>query len=151
MRNKKSKIQGDQFLSYKFRYRKKISVAVFIFSFLLGANTLKHSFTVDDEIYYSGNKISQKGIAGIKDMFTKGSTSGFKETGKKDLYRPLVMLSFGMEKELFNNNPHASHFMQVMLYACCCVALYSFFTSSIFLLTLFISSGDLKASAFLMI
>ncbi|MEO5569846.1 MAG: tetratricopeptide repeat protein [Bacteroidia bacterium] len=143
MINKKAKTETDQFLSYKFRHRKKLLVAIFIFSFLLGANTLKHSFTVDDELYYSGNKISQKGIAGIKDMFTKGSTSGFKETGNKDLYRPLVMLSFGIEKDVFNNNPHASHFIQIMLYACCCVLLYSLmnilFSSVHFLIPLLIT------------
>ncbi|HKR04978.1 MAG TPA: hypothetical protein VJY62_10105, partial [Bacteroidia bacterium] len=143
MGKKIKKSAENQFLSPNFRYRKKSAIAVFIFSLLLGINTIYHDFTLDDEIYYSENKISQKGVAGIKDMFSKGSTSGFKETGKKDLYRPLVMLTFGMEKDLFNNKPHASHLVQIVLYAFCCAALYSlmniFFSSFHFLIPLLIT------------
>jgi protein O-mannosyl-transferase len=143
MKKKEIKAENNQFLANNFRRRKKIPVMLFVFSFLIGINTLNHSFTLDDEIYYSGNKISQKGIAGMKEMFTRGSTSGFKETGKKDLYRPLVMLSFGIEKDLFNNNPRASHFIQIILYACACVILYSllniFFPSHHFLVPLLIT------------
>ncbi len=140
---KKNTSANNSFLAGHFKHLGKISFLIFAFSFLLGINTLNHSFTLDDEIYYTGNKISQKGIGGIREMFTRGSTSGFKETVKKDLYRPLLMLTFGIEKDLFNNNPHASHFIQVVLYACCCVLLYSLmnvlFSSFHFLIPLMIT------------
>lgn len=99
---------------------------VFLFAFLLYSNTFNHSFTLDDEIYYSKNKYVQKGLAGISSLFTKGSTSGFKETGKRDLYRPLVVLSFAIEKEIFNNSPKASHVIQPLLYALACFLFYIF-------------------------
>src|SRR6185436_20018603 len=143
MKKKGNNTVSDKFLTKNFNHRRKTATVIFLFSFLIGIKTLRHSFTLDDEIYYSGNKIAQKGMAGIKDMFTKGSTSGFKQTGKKDLYRPVVMLSFGIEKNLFNNNPHASHFVQILLYACSCMLLYSllniFFSSFHFIIPLLIT------------
>lgn len=135
MKKNERKTEGNQFSATNFGHKKKIQFILFVFSFLIGINTLNHSFTVDDEIYYSGNKISQKGIAGIKEMFTRGSTSGFKETGKKDLYRPIVMLSFGLEKDLFNNNPRAfsfytNHTVCMCLCNLVCIAEYFLFILS---------------------
>lgn len=125
MKKKSKHTEAKFYATEKFTHHRFISFLIFAFAFLLGANTLHHSFAVDDDLYYVKNKVVQKGWDGIPEMFTKGSTSGFKETGRKDLYRPLVLVSFGIEKELFNNNPHASHLIQVLLYAFSCVLLYS--------------------------
>jgi TolA-binding protein len=91
---------------------------IFFFSFLLYVNTVGHGYVLDDDVVYLKNSLVQKGIAGIKDIFTHSFIYGF--TGFNDQsYRPLVQVIFAFEKSLFGNNPHVQHFINALLFAVC--------------------------------
>ena len=94
---------------------KKYLFAIFIFSFLLYGNTLKHDYVLDDDIVTRGNKLVQQGIEGIPFLIKKGYYYGF-NGDNEGAYRPLVSVNFAIEKEFFGNNPHANHFFNVLFY-----------------------------------
>lgn len=94
-------------------------------SFLLYANTLKHEYTIDDLIVVTSNKITQQGIEAIPSIFQHSYLFGY--DGRDDeSYRPLTLVSFAIEKTLFNASPVASHFIQVLLYGLCILVLFRF-------------------------
>lgn len=97
----------------------------FTCSFLLYTNTLNHSYTIDDLIVVTSNKLTQKGIDGIPDIFQHSYLYGY--DGREDeSYRPLTLATFAMEKSLFDADSAVSHFIQVVLYGLCILVLFKF-------------------------
>lgn len=100
---------------------------VFILTFVIYGNTVFNDYALDDAIVITQNDYTQKGIAGIPDIFKNELFTGFFKV-KKDLvaggrYRPLSMLTFALEVEFFGLNPHISHFINVLLFAFLCLLL----------------------------
>ena len=52
-------------------------IVIFLFAFLLYANTLGHQWAQDDTIVITDNMFTQKGIAGIPDIFNKDTFYGY--------------------------------------------------------------------------
>ena len=100
-----------------------ISIILFAFAFLLYANTLSHGYVLDDDVVYLKNKDVQAGLKGISSILHHSFIYGF--TGHNDQsYRPVVLILFAIEKEVFGNNPHVGHFVNVLLFALCCLLLF---------------------------
>ncbi len=126
--------------------QKYLKWMVFAFAFLLYANTLDLKYTLDDSLMITGNTFTQKGVGGIKEIFTNDAFVGF--LGKNNLlpggrYRPLSQVMFALEKELFGFNPFVGHLINVLLYALTCMLLYiilkrlfTTYTSNIWFLSL---------------
>jgi tetratricopeptide (TPR) repeat protein len=84
--------------------------------FVLYANTLNHSYAVDDLIVVQKNSLTQKGIEAIPEIFSHSYLFGY--DGREDeSYRPITLTTFAIERSLFNASPRGSHFIQVALYA----------------------------------
>jgi len=89
---------------------------VFLFTFLLFANTLHHDFCMDDTIAVSNNKLVQKGLDGIPEILSKGFFFG--NTGRNDeSYRPFSTVVFAIEKSVFGNKAHVYHFFNVLYFS----------------------------------
>ena len=100
-------------------------VGIFLFGFLLYANTITHDYVLDDPIITTGNRFVQEGFSGIDDIFSHGYLYGF--NGKNDQsYRPLVLVNMAIEKQIFGNNPTVHHFFNVLIYALSGVFLFLF-------------------------
>ncbi|MEX0810602.1 MAG: tetratricopeptide repeat protein [Chitinophagales bacterium] len=101
---------------------------LFIVSFLLFANTIPHEYAVDDTLVITKNKLTQQGFDGIGKIMTTDAFYGFFGEGYKLVaggrYRPLSIVTFAIEKEFFGNNPHISHFINVLLYSLTVVLLF---------------------------
>lgn len=95
-----------------------------VLAFLLYAGTLTHEYAQDDDIYTRKNTFVQQGISSFPKLFSQGSLVGFDGTNVAD-YRPLVLVSFALEKSLFGNSPKAGHFINIMLYLACSLVLFS--------------------------
>lgn len=108
-------------------------ILLFSIAFLLYANTLTHEYTQDDAIVIYDNMFTQKGVEGIADILKYDTFYGFfKEEGKAKLvsggrYRPLTLVMFAVEKELFGEKPFAHHLINVLLFALLVVLLYNVF------------------------
>jgi hypothetical protein len=89
-------------------------------SLILYVQTMPYEYVLDDQIVITGNDFTQKGIAGIKDIFTTESFHGYFGE-QKDLlpgsrYRPLSIATFAIEYELFGFNSAVGHLVNALLY-----------------------------------
>jgi tetratricopeptide (TPR) repeat protein len=96
---------------------------VFLFAFILYANTLNHQFALDDYSLIHTHSHVQNGIEGIDEILTSNYRNG--NGGFNDgLYRPLSLVTFALEKEWWNSNPSIGHLINVLLYALASLFLY---------------------------
>lgn len=78
-------------------------------------------YVLDDQIVLSENSYVQKGFGGIKDILFTESFSGYFGGEQRDLvegarYRPLSIITFAIEHQLFGQKPGLSHFINILLY-----------------------------------
>jgi tetratricopeptide (TPR) repeat protein len=99
-------------------------------SFLLYANTLTHEYTQDDAIVITENMFTKDGFSGIPGILSYDTFYGFFQVeGKAKLvsggrYRPLTLILFAVEYELFGPNPFVGHLMNVVFFALTVIVLY---------------------------
>ncbi len=87
-------------------------------------NGIGNEYALDDEFYTAGsNKFTQKGIRGIKEIFK--SHTFYNNDGTGYDYRPITVASFAIENQFFGENPHVSHFFNVLLYALTIVLIFT--------------------------
>lgn len=103
---------------------------IFAFAFLLYANTLNHEYTQDDAIVIYDNMFTQQGLSGIAGILQNDTFFGFfKVEGKDQLvaggrYRPLSLVLFAIEYELFGSNPFIGHLGNIVWYGLLGIVLY---------------------------
>ncbi len=84
---------------------------VFLVSFVFYAGSLSNEYALDDGIVMEKNEYVHKGFGGIKEIMTKDAYSSFfKQMGSKGQlsggrYRPLSIVTFAMEYQLFGFQP----------------------------------------------
>ncbi|MBL4654256.1 MAG: tetratricopeptide repeat protein [Bacteroidia bacterium] len=100
-----------------------LAIFVFLFGFGLYANTIYHDYAYDDVSVILDNRLTQMGLEGIPELFTKAYWYGFRGDNY-GTYRPLSLITFALEYEFIGNNPHVSHFINVLLYACTALVLF---------------------------
>jgi hypothetical protein len=98
-------------------------------AFALYAIGINYGYVLDDEITFWKNIYVQKGIGGLKEIFTTDSFMGYFKEQKFVLeggrYRPLSLATFALEVEFFGpNHPAISHFINVLLYGFTGILLY---------------------------
>lgn len=102
--------------------------AIFGLAFLLYANTLTHQYALDDAIVLTENEYTTQGLAGIGDILTHDTFTGFfgeeKQLVAGGRYRPLSLVTFALEWQLFGRNPFISHLLNVLLFGLTGVVLY---------------------------
>jgi len=83
---------------------------------LVNVRTINYQYTLDDPFFTKDNPNVSKGIAGIPDFFTHAAYYGvFKNHDAS--YRPLMLTSFAVEKELFGFDPRSGHIINLLLFA----------------------------------
>ncbi|MCO6480183.1 MAG: tetratricopeptide repeat protein [Phaeodactylibacter sp.] len=113
-----------------FTNRRWVAWGLFALSFLLYANTLTHDYTLDDAIVIYNNMFVEDGVSGIPGILTKDTFFGFfKEEGKASLvaggrYRPLSLVLFALEVQLFGKTPFVGHLFNALFYGLTTVMLY---------------------------
>jgi tetratricopeptide (TPR) repeat protein len=99
---------------------------VFLAAILLYSNTLFNGYAIDDGIVITENKLTQRGCAGIKDILTHDAFYGCLGENASQLvqggrYRPLSIVSFAIEYEIWGMKPAISHGINVLLFAFTCI------------------------------
>lgn len=97
--------------------------AFFVGAFLVYANTLTHSYALDDYLIIVNNELVQAGWSKIGELLTSPFAWG---AGFNDgLYRPLTLLTFASEIAVFGpSQPLPSHLINVSLFAVLCALLF---------------------------
>lgn len=107
---------------------KNVALIYLVLGFVLYANTIGHDYALDDAIVITQNKFTKKGFEGIPDLFKYDTFTGFFGVEKNLVaggrYRPLSLVTFAIEYEFFDKNPHVSHFINILLYIFCTFLVY---------------------------
>jgi protein O-mannosyl-transferase len=82
-----------------------------------------------DGVVILDNEYTRAGLAGLPQIFTKDYLQGFLGSESNPMtggrYRPLSLVTFALETELFGpGHPFVGHLINVLLYALCCVLFY---------------------------
>ncbi len=106
-------------------------ITIIVVCLLLYVNTLGHSFTQDDAIVIYQNEFTKKGLAGIRDIFSKDSFYGFFGSDRSSLvsggrYRPLSIAFFAVVYEIAGDKTLIYHLVVVCIYALLCWSLFHF-------------------------
>jgi Flp pilus assembly protein TadD len=94
---------------------------IFTFTFILYGNTIPNDFALDDGIVITKNEFTKKGVKGIIDILSYDTMAG--EHGKKvdfvagGRYRPLSVVMFALFWDVWGENSHLYHLLNVILYA----------------------------------
>ncbi len=100
----------------------KTHLLIFLSAIAVYFNSIPNSYNLDDEIVTRNHRLTSKGISAIPQIFTEPY---YKDaSGYSYEYRPMVLVSFAIEHSLLGENAHASHFINVLLYAWLCVLLF---------------------------
>lgn len=114
--NKQPLTRGFFFLE-----KKRVLLMISVLCMLLYGRGISNQFAMDDEfIGYRNNQIHQ-GIKAIPAILS----STYVDEGKQQYeYRPLVKVTYAIEYQLFGENPHVSHFINILIYI---LAVFLFF------------------------
>jgi tetratricopeptide (TPR) repeat protein len=81
-------------------------------------NTIPNDFAYDDAVVITENKFTQRGIAGIPDIFRNNTFAGsYENVPMLERYRPLSLATFAVEHQLFGPSPRVGHVGNVLLFA----------------------------------
>lgn len=98
------------------------AIIVFAFSFIIYTNSIFNDYNMDDELVTRNHRLTSKGISAIPEILT---SPYYKDKGGYEYeYRPMVLISFAIEKSFFGEHAGMSHFINVLLYALLCVLLF---------------------------
>lgn len=108
---------------------------IIIISAVFYINTLSNQFAMDDVMVLTQNNSVKQGLSGFGDILTKDGFYGY-VTSANDLsggrWRPLSLLVFATEYQIFEDNPAVYHLTNFLLYILCCVVLFKLLTNYIF-------------------
>lgn len=99
-------------------------IIIVLACFLLYGNTLRNHYSLDDEFVIKNNTLVQQGVTAIPEIF---STPYFQNGEWSFGYRPLTKAMFALEYEIFGENLPVHHFINVLLFALCCLLIYHVF------------------------
>ena len=96
-------------------------------------NSISNGYALDDAIVITENAYTQEGIEGIANIFKYDTFRGFFGVeGKSNLvsggrYRPLSLMVFAIEKEIFGNSPMVGHLTNMIFFTLSVLLLFVVF------------------------
>jgi tetratricopeptide (TPR) repeat protein len=92
-------------------------------AFLINAATISYDYTLDDPYFTKSNPLVKEGVSSIPAFFTHAAYYGvFKNHDAS--YRPLLLTSFAIEKQLFGFDPKVSHVVNLLIFCALIIALF---------------------------
>jgi hypothetical protein len=91
---------------------------------------VRNDYALDDDFAFYQNAYVQEGIKGIPDILTHPY---YNQGDLSFDYRPIAGITFAIEKQLSGNDPHISHFVNLVLYTICVLLVFGLLTE-VFLL-----------------
>lgn len=105
-----------------------LSFAIIVYCFIIYGNSIQNGYSLDDELVTNTDRqihpLVSKGIKGIPKIFKSNYAQNEEQNYE---YRPLVLVSFAIEKSLFGSSDnwvHISHALQILLYGLLGIVLF---------------------------
>src|ERR1043165_1198955 len=112
-----------RFFSTKFLL---FSGVLFFIVIILYAASFKYGYTYDDSAVVSQNRFVQKGMTGIGDILHTQYFEGYDPHTNAGAYRPVSLISYAIETELFGTGAKSHHVINVLIYALTGILLFYF-------------------------
>jgi len=87
---------------------------LFCVAFVLYANTINHEFALDD-LLLNENTMVSGGSVDVVEIFSASYTEG-QNPNLKELYRPVTLVNFAIERTFIGPQPRVGHFINVLLF-----------------------------------
>jgi tetratricopeptide (TPR) repeat protein len=101
------------------------AIIITVIAFLLYAPGIQHNYALDDSAVIQENSVTTQGFAAIpiilKTDYWYGSGHSI---SRGPIYRPTSLVIFAIAWDLFPDNPHVYHFINVSLFAVTCLILF---------------------------
>ena len=94
-------------------------------TFFLYSNTLRNGYAMDDIEILEKNSFVVKGLRGIPELLSTPHLRGFM-IAPNETYRPLSLVMYAIEYELWGANPTVNHFFNIIVFIGCVLALFCF-------------------------
>jgi len=105
---------------------KRLCLLLVLISVAVYGNTIVNGYAVDDLAMIEKNTLVQKGFAGIPELMTTPRLAGFDRHIVNENYRPLSLVLFAIEYQLFGLNPAIGHLFNIAFFAGCVALLFLF-------------------------
>ena len=105
-------------------HKKIYSWLILALCILLYANTIQNGYVLDDKAAITQNTLVKKGISSIPELFKTSYWYGLTGYNDDAAYRPVSLIMFAAEWQLFPDNPHISHLVNILIYGLICVLLF---------------------------
>ncbi len=92
---------------------------------ILYGQTTSFDYCGDDVLVTTGNQYVKQGFGGIKKIFSHSYMHGY-TTEADPLYRPMPLLTYAIEGQLFGFSPKTHHVWNIIYYIFCCISFYYF-------------------------
>ncbi|MCK6638691.1 MAG: tetratricopeptide repeat protein [Bacteroidia bacterium] len=109
-----------------FNTERKTAALLALIAFVLYARTFGFGYALDDIAVVQANKYVQDGFGGFGKILSTFYWNGFESfsTQNSGIFRPVSLLLFATEWQIFGNSPGVFHFVNVLLYALCSFQLF---------------------------
>ena len=104
----------------------KLCIILALIAGLVYANTLSNDYVMDDVMMITENHIVKEGISGIPELLATHHLEGFGANKVSDYYRPLSLVMFAIEYQVFGLNASEGHLLNIVFFAACVVLLFLF-------------------------
>lgn len=122
------------------------AVILFLLCGILYFQGIDYGYVLDDAIVIKDNQFTSKGAAGVWDILTNESMTGYfgeqKNLVQGSRYRPLSLVTFALEVEAFGMSPRAGHINNIIFYGLTCVVIF-------WMLYLLLLNRDKKRNTFI--
>lgn len=98
-------------------------VFIFLVAFVAYSNTFNHGYVLDDFSVIKENFVVKQGTAGISTILKTGYRYGYWNS-PDNLYRPLPLIMYAIEWQIWPDNPTPGHVINVLLFGLLCVLLF---------------------------
>ena len=108
-----------------FSFSGRLCLLLAIISIVVYANSWRNDFVLDDNMVFAKNTIVTQGFKGIPELLQTPRLKGFGYL-KNENYRPLSLVMFAVEVQLFGDKPMPGHIFNTLFFAGCVILLFLF-------------------------
>ncbi len=114
----------ENYISKKIEDKRFVLLLLSFFTVFLYGNSIFNAYNLDDELVTLNHRLTSKGISAIPEIFKSPYYED--NMGYSYEYRPMVLVSFAIEHQFFNDNPKVGHLINLLLYLLTVICLYKF-------------------------
>jgi len=104
---------------------RNICILLGLISLVVYFNTIWNGFVMDDVMVLKENRMVLRGMSAIPELLSTPHMRGYLII-PNDLYRPLSLVMFAIEYQLFGLSPSVHHFFNILTFAGCSIMLFLF-------------------------